>query len=98
MSRHCQQNKCQKPCEKKEQCKPACKEEKKCCRFDSWSSSDSDCEKPKGYKRSYTVTEYVFKQKKHAGARWGHKTRCESSWQSLPDCDGKFHKKQNCKK
>ena len=92
MSNKCHQNKCPKPCEKKEHCKP------KCERCSSWSESDSSCCPPKGYKRTYTVTEYVFKQQKRCGKKWGHKTRCHTSWSSIPDCEGKFQKKQHCKK
>ena len=93
MSRHCQQNKCQKPCEKKE----PCHKEKKCCVYNEWSESDSSCEQPKGYKRTYTVTEYVFKQRKSCGKKWGRTVKCTGSWSSVSACEGKFQKK-HCKK
>lgn len=83
MSNH-RNNKCEKPC------KPECPKKECCTKYDSWCSSDSDCCPPKGYKRSYTVTEYVFKQQKNCGRRFGYKTRCNEGWQPV-DCKDEKH-------
>jgi hypothetical protein len=79
---------CQRKCEKPK--KPCHKAE----RYDSWSKSDSSCEKPKCRKRCYKVCEIVCEQKKKQEKEWGHKVREDGSWTSVEEC-GKLSSRKN---
>jgi hypothetical protein len=91
MANHCEKKKCAD----------------KCKRYDSWSESNSSCDKPKvkKYERQVTVTEVMYKQNdcRRACKKSGYKVKCESSWKSVPCeapvCEKKCEKKPVvCKK
>ncbi|HSW76922.1 MAG TPA: hypothetical protein VLG50_07740 [Candidatus Saccharimonadales bacterium] len=81
----CEKPKCEKPCDAKveQPCKP------KCTRYDSWCESDSSCDKPKKYKRTVTITEYKWVQKRNQCKRGGHKVKCCGDWESA-SCSDKY--------